>query len=57
LEYVVVAVAGRAQLRLVRTGKRLAADVEVISGLEVGEMVVVLEPDRVREGQPLEVIP
>ncbi len=57
LEYVVVAVAGRAQLRLVRTGKRLAADAEVISGLEVGEMVVVLEPDRVREGQPLEVIP
>lgn len=57
LEYVVVAVAGRAQLRLVRTGKRLAADSEVISGLEVGEMVVVLEPDRVREGQPLEVIP
>ena len=57
LEYVVVAVAGRAQLRLVRTGKRMAADAEVISGLEVGEMVVVLEPDRVREGQPLEVIP
>jgi RND family efflux transporter MFP subunit len=57
LEYVVVALAGRAQLRLVRTGKRLAADVEVISGLEVGEKVVVQEPDRVREGQPLEVIP
>ena len=57
LEYVVVAVAGRAQLRLVRTGKHLAPDVEVISGLEVGEMVVVQEPDRVREGQPLEVIP
>lgn len=57
LEYVVVAVAGRAQLRLVRTGKRLAADAEVISGLEVGEKVVVQEPDRVREGRPLEVIP
>jgi hypothetical protein len=57
LEYVVVAVGGRAQLRLVRTGKRLAPDVEVISGLEVGEKVVVQEPDRVREGQPLEVIP
>jgi hypothetical protein len=31
--------------------------VEVISGLEVGEKVVVQEPDRVLEGQPLEVIP
>jgi RND family efflux transporter MFP subunit len=57
LEYVVVAVAGRAQLRLFRTGKHLAPDVEVISGLEVGEKVVVQEPDRVLEGQPLEVIP
>jgi RND family efflux transporter MFP subunit len=57
LEYVVVAVGGRAQLRLVRTGKHLAPDVEVISGLEVGEKVVVQVPDRVLEGQPLEVIP
>jgi len=57
LEYVVVAFEGRAQLRLVRTGKRLASDVEVISGLEIGEKVVAMDPDRVREGQPLEVIP
>ena len=53
----VVAFEGRAQLRLVRTGKRLASDVEVISGLEIGEKVVAMDPDRVREGQPLEVIP
>ena len=57
LEYVVVAFEGRAQLRLVRTGKRLASEVEVISGLEIGEKVVAMDPDRVREGQPLEVIP
>jgi hypothetical protein len=44
-------------MRLIRSGKRLGADLEVVSGLESGERVVTTDPDRVIEGQPLEVIP
>lgn len=57
MECVVAAIDGRARLRLIRSGKRLGQDLEVISGLEVGEQVVATDPDRVREGQPLEVVP
>lgn len=57
MECVMAAIDGRARMRLIRSGKRLGQDLEVISGLEVGERVVVSDPDRVSEGQPLEVIP
>lgn len=57
MECVIAAVDGRAQLRLIRSGKRLGQDVEVVSGLEVGEKVVAADPDRLRDGQPLEVVP
>jgi hypothetical protein len=57
LEYVVVIVGGRAQLRIIRSGKRVGQDIEVVSGLEVGEKVVGENPDRVREGQSLEEAP
>ncbi|GIX50630.1 MAG: RND transporter [Limisphaera sp.] len=46
---------GRAVLRLVKTGKRLGDEVEVVSGLVSGEMVIV-EADRpLRDGQPVKV--
>ncbi len=57
MECVIAAIDGHAQLRLIRSGKRLGPDVEVVSGLEVGEKVLAVDADRRREGQPLEVIP
>lgn len=57
LEYVLVAVEGRAQLRLVRTGRVLGDGVELLSGVEEGERVVVRGGAGVEEGQRLEVAP
>lgn len=57
LEYVFVTDSGKAQLRLIRTGKRLEAGVEIVSGLNLGEKVVVDDPSRLAEGQPVEVLP
>lgn len=57
LEYVFVAATGRAQLRLIRTGKLLAGDVEVVSGLDAGERIVVADPAKLQDGQPLEAKP
>ena len=57
LEYVVVATGGRSQLRLIRTGKHLGDDVQVLSGVEAGEIVVVRDPETLRDGQPVEVAP
>jgi len=48
---------GRTRLRLVRTGKPLGTDVEIVSGLEPGEQVVVGDPSRLPDGQAVEVIP
>ncbi len=48
---------GRAELRLVRTGARRGADVEILSGLDSGERVVVRPPAGLREGQLLETRP
>jgi RND family efflux transporter MFP subunit len=47
--------AGRAELRLVRTGGREGDRVVVLSGLADGEAVVLDPPPVLREGQPLEV--
>jgi hypothetical protein len=54
---VVVATGGRGQLRLIRTGKRLGDDVQVLSGVEAGEIVVARDPETLRDGQPVEVAP
>lgn len=53
LEYVYVAEAGKAHLRLIRTGKRFGGDVEVVSGLNKGEKIVA-DPSKVQDGQPVE---
>ena len=47
----------RAVLRLVKSGATHAARVEILSGLDDGERVVLAPPAGLREGQPLELLP
>jgi RND family efflux transporter MFP subunit len=51
----VVGAEKRAVLRLVKTGRAHGERIEILSGLEAGESVVVAPPASLREGQPLEV--
>lgn len=46
---------GKAQLRLVKTGKRLGNEVELVSGVEAGEKVVVEGAAELVDGQPVDV--
>ena len=46
---------GRAVLRLVKTGKRLGDEVEVVSGLASGEMLIVESDRPLRDGQPVKI--
>jgi RND family efflux transporter MFP subunit len=55
LEIVFVADDGHARLRLVKTGKRFGDRVEIVSGLEPGERVVVDGAENLLDGQPIEV--
>jgi len=55
MELVFVLVDQRAQLRLVKTGKRSGGEVELVSGVNAGERVVVEGAERLRDGQPLTV--
>lgn len=55
METVFVAKDGRAVLRIIKTGKRFGEELEVVSGLEAGEAVVVSAPHDLRDGQPVEV--
>lgn len=55
MEQVFVAVAGKAQLRLVRSGARHAERVEILSGLDVGDRVIVGATEKLHDGQPLEI--
>lgn len=57
LELVFVVNEGKAILRLIKTGKVLDRQVEVLSGLHQGERVVVTEVDKLVEGQPLTLAP
>lgn len=56
LELVFVVREGTANLRLVRTGKRFGDEVEVVSGLEPSEVIVVAGAAQLRDGQPVEVV-
>jgi RND family efflux transporter MFP subunit len=53
LEIVFVAREGRAQMRLVRSGRPLDGGVEILSGLSAGEAVVVEGATGLLDGQPL----
>jgi RND family efflux transporter MFP subunit len=53
MELVFVVVDGKAQLRLVRTGKRVENEVEVVSGLSANERVVREGAGALTDGQPV----
>ncbi|NGO40447.1 efflux RND transporter periplasmic adaptor subunit [Limisphaera ngatamarikiensis] len=53
MELAYVVKEGRAELRLVKTGKRLGEEVEVVSGLAAGESLVVESDRPLRDGQPV----
>jgi RND family efflux transporter MFP subunit len=55
MEIVFVVVNGHAQLRLVKTGKRVGDEVELVSGVDVGDPVVVDGAGNLADGQPVEV--
>ena len=42
-----------ARLRLVRTGVSYDGEVEILSGLEPGELIVIDGADKLQDGQPL----
>jgi len=54
MELVFVAEGGRARMRLVKTGKRLGDEVEVVSGLNAGETLVWTTGPGLVDGQPVE---
>jgi RND family efflux transporter MFP subunit len=53
MELVFVVNESKAQLRLVKTGRRVGDEVELVSGMNAGEQVVVERADQLRDGQPL----
>jgi RND family efflux transporter MFP subunit len=46
---------GRAELRLVKTGKQIGDEIEVVSGVEAGEQVITEGAAGLVDGQPVEV--
>lgn len=54
MEIAFVVLNGKAQMRLVKTGKHLGSEVEVVSGLSAGEQLVTAEVSRLADGQPVE---
>lgn len=55
MESVFVVIDGKARLRIVRTGKRIGQDVELASGVDAGETIVVENASALLDGQPLRV--
>jgi RND family efflux transporter MFP subunit len=57
MEMVFVVVKSQVQLRLVKTGRRLGEEMEILSGLEAGEPIVTEGAAALVDGQPVEVKP
>jgi RND family efflux transporter MFP subunit len=57
MEKIFVIEQGRAVLRLVKTGRSYQGHVEILSGLNVGEQIILATPAALREGQPVTVRP
>jgi RND family efflux transporter MFP subunit len=57
LEYIFVVADGKAQLRLVKTGKHDGQEVELLAGAAAGDRVVISGAAQLRDGQPLQVQP
>ena len=55
MELIFVVVDGRAQMRIVKTGKRIGDEVELVSGVEAGEKVVTEGAAGLMDGQRVEV--
>lgn len=53
MELVFVAANGHAQLRIVKTGKRVGDEIEIVSGLDAGESVIVDDVAQLLDGQPI----
>lgn len=54
MEFVFVVVDGKAQMRIVKTGKRIGNEVELVSGVSAGEKIVVDGAGSLVDGQPVE---
>jgi RND family efflux transporter MFP subunit len=54
LEIIFAVTKQHAQLHLVKTGKRVGDEIEILSGLEAGHTVVVSGADQLSDGQPVE---
>jgi RND family efflux transporter MFP subunit len=57
MEMVFAVVNQSAQLRLVKTGKRIGDEVEILSGLDAGDPVIIHSLTQLIDGQPVEVTP
>ena len=57
MELVFVVADHQAQLRIVKTGKRIGDEVELVSGVDSGEKVVVADAASLVDGQPVTVKP
>ncbi len=57
MEIVFVVSDNKAQLRLVKTGKRIGGEIEVVSGVEAGEKIVTEGAAGLMDGQPLTIKP
>jgi len=57
MERVFVVADNHAELRLVKTGRRSAGRIEILSGLNSGETVVLAPPAALRDGQPVTLLP
>ena len=53
MELVFVVVNSHAQLRIVKTGKRVGDEVELVSGVDAGEQVVTEGAAQLVDGQPI----
>jgi RND family efflux transporter MFP subunit len=53
MEQVWIITEGRARLRLVRTGERIADRIELLSGADEGERVILQPPAGLRDGDPV----
>ena len=57
MELVFIVREGRASLRLVKTGKKITNGIEILSGLEDGEQLVVRGAAKLVDGQPVTIQP
>jgi RND family efflux transporter MFP subunit len=57
MELIFVVVDGKAQLRIVRTGRRIGSEVELVSGVEAGEKIIAEDTAGLVDGQPLTIKP